>query len=245
MKKALTILVCLPLLVLCSDAKTRDKTVLLPQVQANQTSVDPPERHGEIPLLIREAGNAFVISAGMIAGDADTVRLALEITNGSGQPRPFGPDEIVVLLPNGHSYRPFSQVDVLAQAYEAKANPKQRNEAAAHTAPSEISAGAGCSVIGDNASCRTTPDSSTEAWSAKRLALGSMIRSAVERSKFKSYIEQVKKNYLVSGLSQLVKLPREKKKIHGFFFLFTVLDERWEIQIGLILLATLRKKLDL
>ncbi|MGA1998478.1 MAG: hypothetical protein ABSG52_00675 [Terriglobales bacterium] len=200
MKKAFAILVCLPLLALSSDAKTKNRIEIVAHAQGRQESLSSSDRKkdGESEFQVSEAGIAFAISAGMIAEDDSTVRLALKVINATTKAHVFSPSEIVVILPNGHSYRPFSQVDVLAQAYEVKAKPKRRREPAAHTAPSEISAGAGCSVIGDSASCQTTPDSSTEAWSARRLALGSMIRSAVQRSKFKKYIEQVKKTYLVS-----------------------------------------------
>ena len=200
MKKALAILVCLPLLALSSDAKTQNRIELVAHAQGRQESLSASDRKkdGESEFQVSEAGIAFAISAGMTAGDNATVSLALKVTNATSKARVFSPSEIVVILPNGHSYRPFSQVDVLAQAYEVKANPNRKGEPAEHTAPPGISAGAGCSIIGDSASCPTTPDLSTEAWSARRLALGSMIRSAVQRSKFKKYIEQVKKTYLVS-----------------------------------------------
>jgi len=199
MKKAFAILVCLPLLALSSDARTKNQIEIVAHAQGRQASLSSSDRKkdGESEFQVSEAGIAFAISAGMIAGDDSTVSLALKVTNATTKARVFSPSEIVVILPNGHSYRPFSQVDVLAQAYEVKANPKRRKPAA-QTVPSQSSDGAGCSVIGDSASCPTTPDLSTEAWSARRLALGSMIRSAMQRSKFKKYIEQVKKNYLVS-----------------------------------------------
>ena len=199
MKKALAILVCLPLLALSSDAQTKNQIEIVAHVQGRQASLSSSDRKkkGESEFQVSEAGIAFAISAGMIAGDDSTVRLALKVINATNKARVFSPSEIVVILPNGHSYRPFSQVDVLAQAYEVKANPKH-GKPAAHTAPSQSSDGAGCSVIGDSASCPTTPDLSTEAWSARRLALGSMIRSVVQRRQFKKYIEQVKKTYLVS-----------------------------------------------
>lgn len=200
MKKALAILVCLPLLALSSDARTKNQIEIVAHARGRQVSLSASDRKkdGESEFQISEAGIGFAISAGMIAEDDATVSLALKVTNATNEVRVFSPNEIVVILPNGHSYRPFSQVDVLAQAYEEKANPNRRKEPAAHTAPSEISAGAGCSVSGDSASCATTPDSSPEAWSARRLALGSMIRSAVQHIKFNKYIEQVKKTYLTS-----------------------------------------------
>lgn len=200
MKKALAILVCLPLLALSSDARTKNQIEIVAHARGRQVSLSASDRKkdGESEFQISEAGIGFAISVGMIAEDDATVSLALKVTNATNEVRVFSPNEIVVILPNGHSYRPFSQVDVLAQAYEEKANPNRRKEPAAHTAPSEISAGAGCSVSGDSASCATTPDSSPEAWSARRLALGSMIRSAVQHIKFNKYIEQVKKTYLTS-----------------------------------------------
>lgn len=198
MKKALAILVCLPLLALSSDARTKNQTVLVPHAQAKQESLDASDKDRESEFFVREAGNAFAISAGMIAWSGDTASLALKITNATGKARVFSPDEIVVILPNGHSYRPFSRVDVLAQAYEVKADPKGRRAPAAHTALSQTSYGTSCSVDGDSAACPTTPDLSTEGWSARRLALGSMIRSVLQNRKSKKYIQQVKKTYLVS-----------------------------------------------
>lgn len=200
MKKALAILVCLPLLALSSDARTKNQIEIVAHAQGRQVrlSLSDRKKDGESEYQVSEAGIGFAISAGMIAEDDATVSLALKVINATSKARVFSPNEIVVILPNGHSYRPFSQVDVLAQAYEEKANPKRSKEPAAQAAPSEISAGTGCSVIGDSASCPTTPDSSREAWSARRLALGSMIRGAVQRIKFNKYIEQVKKTYLLS-----------------------------------------------
>lgn len=198
MKKALAILVCLPLLALSSDARTKNQTVLVAHAQAKQESLHASDKDRESEFSVREAGNAFAISAGMIAWNGDTVGLALKVTNATGKARVFAPGEIVVILPNGHSYRPFSQVDVLAQAYEVKANPKGRRERAAPTALSQTNYGTSCSVDGDSAACPTTPDLSTEAWSARRLALASMIRSILQNRKSKKYIQQVKRSYLVS-----------------------------------------------
>lgn len=161
-------------------------------------SLDASDKHRESKFSVREAGNAFDISAGMIAWSGDTASLALKVTNASGIARVFSPDEIVVILPNGHSYRPFGRVDVLAQAYEVKADPKGRRRHAAHSAPSQTNYDTACSVSGDTAACPTTPDLSTEAWSARRLALASMIRSVLQNRKSKKYIQQVKTSYLVS-----------------------------------------------
>ncbi len=198
MKKALAILVCLPLLALSSDARTKNQMVLVPHARANQERLDASDKNRESKFSVREAGNAFDISAGMIAWNGDTVGLALKVTNASGMARVFSPDEIVVILPNGHSYRPFSRVDVLAQAYEVKADPKGRRAPAAHPALSQTSYGTGCSVDGDSAACPTTPDLSTEGWFARRVALDSMIRSVLQNRKSKKYIQEVKKTYLVS-----------------------------------------------
>jgi hypothetical protein len=200
MKKALVILVSIPLLALSSDARRKNQIEIMAHAQGRQDRLSAPERkkNGESELQVLEAGIAFAIAVGMVAEDDTTVRLVLQVNNATTKAHVFSPSEIVVILPNGHSYRPFSQVDVLAQAYEVKANSRRGREPAAHTAPSEISDGAGCTLISDHEKCSTTADSSADAWSARRLALGSMIGGAVQSIKFKKYIEQVKKTYLVS-----------------------------------------------
>ena len=172
--------------------------MLVAHAQGHQQSLSRSDKHGEGTLHISEAGIAFAISAGMLAGDGDTVSLVLEVINATNQARVFAPGEIVVILPNGHSYRPFSQVDVLAQTYEVKANRKQKKGRAEPPALPPASEGASCSADGDNATCATTSDLSTEAWSARHLALVSMITGALHDRKSKKYIQQVKRSYLVS-----------------------------------------------
>ncbi len=92
MKKALAILVCLPLLALSSDARTKNQTVLVPHAQAKQESLDASDKDRESEFFVREAGNAFDISAGMIAWSGDTASLALKITNATGKARVFAPE---------------------------------------------------------------------------------------------------------------------------------------------------------
>jgi hypothetical protein len=199
MRKTFAILVCLPLLALPSDARRKNQVEIVAHAQGRQESLSSPgsKKDGESEYQISEAGIAFAIAAGMLAEDDSTVSLALKVTNATTQARTFSPSEIVVILANGHSYRPFNQVDVLARAYQENSNP-ERKEAAARPVPPENRGGAGCSATADIASCTTTADSSSEAWSTSRRALGTMIRDTLERSRFKRYIEQVKKTYLVA-----------------------------------------------
>ncbi len=197
MHKTFAILVCLLSLSIASDAKSNDKIVLVPDVQGRQASLRPTDKHQENTILVREAGNDFAISVGMIAPGTDTVRLLLNVTNASSKLHVFSPNEIVVILPNGHSYRPFSRVDVLALAHQIKSDPKGKKGSAIGTAPKEETASVPtCSMDREISGCSTTSETSMQAWYARRTALVAAIRNSLHHQKFKKYILDLEQNYL-------------------------------------------------
>ncbi|HEY2118361.1 MAG TPA: hypothetical protein VGH37_04180 [Candidatus Acidoferrum sp.] len=109
----------------------------------------------------------------------------------------FVPSTIVVILPNGHSYRPFNQADVLQQAY-AMENARTASAYSGYNPPPVTTYNTNCSLNGDTASCRTTADQSAQVGNAVGYALGATIKSAIARHKAEKYIKQVKEGYLVS-----------------------------------------------
>jgi hypothetical protein len=138
--------------------------------------------------------------------DDHTVGLLLKITNASAKPLMFAPGEIVVILPNGHSYRPFSQTDVMQEAYAAEAMGSRSESAAEATTAlsakrasiSETEYASSCSARGDSAACSTTTEVSTERWRARRVALHDMTRTVLHGQKLKHYVRAVKEQYLVA-----------------------------------------------
>jgi hypothetical protein len=196
MKKVLVALACLPLMVISSGAKSKRDTVLVPHATSDQV-LQAPEQDRERGFA-RQVGRAFDISASMVARDDHTLGLLLKITNASSKRLVFAPDEIVVILPNGHSYRPFTQTDVLQEAYAVEADPKGAKPNRERIEVSQTISGAGCSVDGDSASCPTTADLATEQWHARRVALRAMTRSATHDRKLKNYVRGVREQYLGS-----------------------------------------------
>ncbi|MGZ4824291.1 MAG: hypothetical protein ACXVZR_00195 [Terriglobales bacterium] len=203
MKKALVILVCLPLVVFSGVAKSKKPATLV--ASADPQALLPSNKDQESGLLLRKVGSPFDICAGMRLRDSYTVGLLLKITNASAKPLVFAPSEIVVILPNGHSYRPFSQTDVLQEAYEVEAG--ARSESVAEETPtlsakrasvSEAGYASSCSVRGDSAACSTTADVSTERWRARRVALRYMTRAVLQDVKLKRYVRAVREQYLAA-----------------------------------------------
>jgi hypothetical protein len=197
MKKVFIIAVCISLLVPASVAKSRSDIVLLPHATGNHAGVQPSERDRERGFT-RQVGRPFDISAGMVGRDDHTAGLLLKITNTSSKPLVFAPAEIVVILPNGHSYRPFTQTDVMQEAYEAEADPKGRKPYPERPNGPEATHSNSCSANGDSADCLTTADLSTEQWHGRRVALRAMTRAVLRDRKLKNYIRAVREEYLES-----------------------------------------------
>src|SRR2546430_125328 len=191
-------------------AKTKPdkKIVLQPHPQANQDSMDAAGKHADRDIVIREWDGSLYVEASLIywEGDDRTVSLVLGIENlaNEGPPAPpkppqqlFVPSTIVVILPNGHSYRPFNKADVLQQAY-AMENGNAANTYSAYNPPPVTAYNTNCSLSGDAASCQTTADQSVQAGYAVGFALGAAIKNALAKHKAEKYIKQIKERYLVS-----------------------------------------------
>jgi hypothetical protein len=84
----------------------------------------------------------------------------------------FVPSTIVVLLPNGHSYRPYNQADIL-EAAEAIRNRGSANTYSGYKPPPITTYNTDCSLNGSTATCRTTADQSEQIGYAVGFALGS------------------------------------------------------------------------
>jgi hypothetical protein len=190
--------------------KTVKRTALQAHAQATQDSMDVTGKHGDHDVVVREWDGELDVEASLIywEGDERTVSLVLAIEYPTNQdqaplarPKPpqqlFAPSTILVLLPNGHSYRPFNQVDVLQAAYAAEKG-NLANTYSGYNPPPVTTYNTDCSLNGDTASCRTTADQSAQAGYAVGFALGAAIKNAFARHKAEKYIKQVKESYLVS-----------------------------------------------
>lgn len=192
--------------------KTDKKIGFQPHPQANQDTVDATGKHSDKDFVVRAWDGSLYMEASLIywEGDDRTVSLVLAIQNTASEPpaapKPpqqlFVPSTIIVLLPNGHSYRPYSQADVLQQAY-AMESARAANAYSAYNPPPVTTYNTNCSLNGDTASCRTTADQSAQAGYAVGYALGATIRNAFARHKAQKYIKQVKEGYLLSQQIQL------------------------------------------
>jgi hypothetical protein len=132
-------------------------------------------------------------------GENRTASVLLSIQNQSDQ-KLFIPSTIVVILPNGHSYRPFNPADVL-QAAEAMKNRSSADAYSGYNPPPATTYNTNYSLSGNTASCRTTADQSQQVGYAAGFALGAAIRNAITRTLANEYIKQVKEKYLVSRQS--------------------------------------------
>ncbi len=200
MKRTLATLLNVSFLIAVSFAvppKTKIDAVLVPS--SNQPSLPPLSKDRENGYLIRRAGRPFDISAGMVPRDGQTAGVLLKITNSSSKPLVFNPAEIIVVLPNGHSYRPFTQTDTMQEAYDVDADPKARKPFADKVAISDASLTASCSLNSDNVTCPTTAEVSTERWRARRAALREMTRTVLEHTKAKNYVRAIREQYLVGS----------------------------------------------
>ncbi len=198
MKKILATLLNVSLLLtFAMAAKTKIDTVLVPS--SNQPNLPPLTKDRENGFLIRRAGRPFDVSAGMVPRDGQTVGILLKITNSSSKALVFNTAEIIVVLPNGHSYRPFTQTDAMQEAYDVDADPKARKPYTDKVAVSEASLTSSCTLESDNVTCPTTADVSTERWRARRTALREMTRSVLEHNKAKNYVRSIREQYLVGG----------------------------------------------
>jgi len=193
LKKALLLGVAL-LVTFAMAAKAKFDTVLVPG--NNQPSLPPSSKDRENGYMIRRAGRSFDISAGMVPRDGQTAGVLLKITNTSPKPLVFNPAEIIVVLPNGHSYRPFTQTDTMQEAYDVEADPKARKPYNDKVAVSEASLTSSCTLDSDNVTCPTTADVSTERWRARRTALHEMTRYVLARNKAKNYVKTIREQYL-------------------------------------------------
>jgi hypothetical protein len=120
-------LVCYFPQVATAKGKSDKKTVFQPHAQGNQDTMDATGKHSDKDFVVREWDGSLYIEASLIywEGDDRTVSLVLAIQNPAAggppaTPKPqqlFVPSTIIVLLPNGHSYRPYNRADVLQQAY--------------------------------------------------------------------------------------------------------------------------------
>jgi hypothetical protein len=198
MKRALaTLLNVALLLTFAMAAKMKFDAVLVPS--SNQPSLPPLSRDRANGFLIRRAGRPFDVSAGMVPRNGETAELLLKITNESPKPLVFNPAEIIVVLPNGHSYRPFTQTDAMQEAYDVDADPKARKPFTDKVAVSEASLTASCTLDSDNVTCPTTADVSTERWRARRSALRGMTKTALEHNKAKNYVRAIREQYLAGA----------------------------------------------
>ena len=186
-------------------SKTAKKTALKPHPQANQSSVDATGKHTGQDYTIREWDGSFYVEASLLSweGNDRTVSLALAIANTTNQTpsepteQSFAPGTMVVILPNGHSYRPFNQGDVLQNALAAE-NGGLALTPSRFDPPLATIDGGDCSLSSDIATCRTNADQSLQAGYVVGFALGGEIENAFARRDARKYIKQVKEAYLVS-----------------------------------------------
>lgn len=180
-----------------TQAKPKKQVMLQAHAQTNQESIDLTGQHGKQDFLVRESDSSLEIWGGMVTNDEHTVHLTLEITNYGNVTKLFVPSQIVVVLPNGHSYRPYNRADILDQAYAAKNNAKAQAYSG-YNPPPVTQYTTDCSLTGNTAFCRTTPDVSAQAGYAVGFALGALIRTAIAEHSFNKYIKQVQEEYFVS-----------------------------------------------
>jgi len=192
-------LVCSPGFPLgAAKGKAERKIALRPHPQANQDSFDATGNHSEKDFVARESDGPLDVQASLMywEGENRTASVLLSIQNQSDQ-KLFIPSTIVVILPNGHSYRPFNQADVLQGADEMK-NRRSAEAYSGYNPPPATTYNTNCSLSGSTASCRTTADQSQQVGYAVGFALGAAIRNAIIRTHANEYIKQVKEKYLVS-----------------------------------------------
>jgi hypothetical protein len=195
--KRITVLAVLALLVIPALAKTTKQISLKAHPKPNQQDAAPPNQYGQKDVFVREWDGSLDILAGVRSWDDHTISLVLGISNHSKEPQLFVPSQIVVILPNGHSYRPYSRDDEL-QAAEWSKKAGVANAYSGYNPRPVTTYTTDCSINGNTAYCRTTPDQSAQAGYAVGFALGAAIRSAVVKHTFGKYIKQIKDSYLVS-----------------------------------------------
>lgn len=180
------------------------KVILQPHAQANQDT--PTDTTGKTKgfFTVRQWDGDLSVEAVLmyLEGDPHTVSLILTITNQAHEIPPppselFIPSTILAFLPNGHTYRPYNQVDVLQAAYAAE-NARTANAYSGYNPPPVTSYDMNCSLNASAASCKTTADQSAQVGYAVGYALGTAVRTALEKQKAEKYIQQVQKTYLIS-----------------------------------------------
>lgn len=178
-------------------AKNSKKTLLRVHVQENQESLNEKNQPSEESFQVGQFNGSLQVWVAMVVWDDRTVSATLDITNPGKESILLVPSQLVVFLPNGHSYRPFNRADVLEQAYALK-NQKRAQTYSGYNPPPVTSFTSDCSLNGSTASCRTTADQSTQAGYAVGFALGAAIKTAIADRTFNKYIKQVQDEYLVS-----------------------------------------------
>jgi hypothetical protein len=185
-------------------SKTDRKFALQPHPQPNQDSMDITGKHSDRDITVREWDGSMSVEAMLgYSGDSERiVNLLLGIENRPNEVPPppsqlFVPSTILVVLPNGHTYRPFNQADVIQQAVAMESG-SLSNTYSGYNPPPVTHYDTNCSLNADTATCRTTADQSAQAGYAVGFALGAAIRNAFAKQKAEKYIQEVKKQYLVS-----------------------------------------------
>ena len=188
--------------------KAVTKTALKPHPQPNQSSMDATGKHGDQDHTICEWDGSLYMEASLLSweGNERTVSLALAIANTADQnpslsrnlpTQVFAPSTMVVILTNGHSYRPFKQLDVLQQAYALAENGRLANTSSEPDSALSTTNDLDCSLTGDITTCRTTAEHSDQAGYIVGFALDGDIKNGFERHDAEKYIKQVKEAYLI------------------------------------------------
>jgi hypothetical protein len=195
---------------LLAAADDKKKLLLKPHAHESQQSLDMTGQHSDKDVILWQweeptIHQTLAVSASLIVWDSpgNGASLVLEITNPptkAGAPHEevtFVPSQIVVLLPNGNSYRPYHYHDVLEEAIATKEN-RVAQAYSGYNPPPVSNSNTTCSLNSNTANCRTTPDQSTQAGYNFGFALGAAIRGAISGHRAEKYIQQVKEKYLKS-----------------------------------------------
>lgn len=211
LRAKLIILAPIFFLALLTSAEDKKKLLLKPHALENQQSYDFTGQHGNNDSLLFQRGKpttahpVLEITASAIAWDSPGtgISLALEITNPRTFPGTlvesvlFVPSQIVVILPNGNSYRPYNYVEVLEQANAMKED-KTVDAYSGYNPPPVNNYKTVCSLSSNTANCLTTADQSQQAGYAVGFAIQAAIRNAIGNRTIKKYIQQIKTQYITS-----------------------------------------------
>jgi len=191
-------------------AADKNKVILKPHPTETQSGLDMGGQHSDKDIAVWEWDKptlhpTLTMTASMIVWDSPGTgaSLILSIQNpstvqgGLNESVNFVPSQIVVILPNGNSYRPYHYSDVLNQAIAIKENRIVQSQSG-YNPPPVTNYKTSCSINGNTANCQTTSDQSAQAGYNFGFALGAAIRGAISGHKADKYIQQVKEKYLKS-----------------------------------------------